>query len=118
VKNAVKLFLEIVKTVSNGRLQLQPQSKIGELFQDAEAFGPLQYEMCLYCLGATLKRGIDQSFYEGGVEKDFDDTISDFVAKYLRDDVSRDPLFVTRQFMEYAKSARWEHDENAKPGRN
>ena len=118
MKNDVKLFLKIVETVSNGRLQLRPESKISELFEDLEAFGPLQYEICLYSLEATLKREIDESFYKGSAEKDFDTTISDFVAKYLRDEVSRDPLFVTRQFIKYAKSARWEHDDNAKPGRN
>ena len=114
----VKLFLKIVETVSKGRLRLKPRSPIKELFQDPTIFGPLEYELCLYSLEATLRRELDDSFYEGDAAKDFETTITDFIAQYLHEDVSDDPLFVARQFKKFAKSAGWEGDEKAEPGPN
>src|SRR5207249_8455412 len=95
--NPVELFLKIIETVSNGRLRLSPLSTISELFQDPAVFGPLEYELCLYSLEATLRRELDDSFYKGDATKDFATTIADFVGQYLHDEVSDDPLFVTRQ---------------------
>ncbi len=118
MNNPVQLFLKIIATVSKGRVRLKPNSTIGELFQDLTVFGPLEYELCLYSLEATLKRKIADSFYKGGVEKDFETTVEDFIAKYLRAAISKDPVFVTRQFMKFAKSAGWEGDEKAMPGKN
>jgi len=118
MNNPVQLFLKIVDTVSKGRIRLKPNSIIGEPFQDLTVFGPLEYELCLYSLEATLKRKIADSFYKGGVEKDFETTIENFIAKYLRATVSKDPVFVTRQFMKFAKSTEWEGDEKAAPGKN
>ena len=118
MNDPVKLFLSIVETVTNGRLRLKPRSTIQELFQDPTVFGPLEYELSLYSLEASLKRELDDSFYEGDATKDFETTIADFVAQYLHDEVSDDPLFVAKQFKKFAKSAGWEGDEKAEPGPN
>jgi hypothetical protein len=118
MNNPVQLFLKIIYTVSKGRIRPKPNSTIAELFKDVAVFGPLEYELCLYSLEATLKRKIADSFYRGGVEKDFETTIEDFIARYLRAAVSKDPVFVTRQFMKFAKSAKWEGDEKTEPGKN
>ena len=114
----VSLYIKIIRTVSQGRLRPKSNTRIGELFRDPTIFGPLEYELCLYSLEATLRREIDDSFYKGSVEKDFGTTIADFIAQYLHHEVSDDPLFVTRQFKKFAKSANWEGDEKARPGRN
>ena len=114
----VELFLKIIESLSNGRLRLNPLSKIGELFEDPTIFGPLEYELCLYSLEATLRRQLDDYFYQGDATKDFETTIADFVGQYLRDEVSYDPLFVVRQFKKFARSAGWERDEKAQPGKN
>lgn len=114
----VQTFLRIIKMVSGGRLRLKPTSTIGKLFQDPAIFGPLEYELCLYSLEATLKRELDDSFYEGDATKDLATTIADFIARYLHDEISDDPLFVARQFTKFAKSAGWEADEKSKPGKN
>lgn len=118
MNNPVQLFLKIIHTVSKGRIRLKPNSTIGELFHDLAVFGPLEYELCLYSLEATVKRKIADSFYWRGVEKDFQTTIEDFIARYLRATVSKDPVFVTRQFMKFAKSAQWEGDEKTEHGKN
>src|SRR5437868_7099659 len=100
----VQIFLRIVKMVSGGRLRLKPTSTVSKLFEDSTVFGPLEYELCLYSLEATLKRELDDSFYEGDVTKDLETTITDFIAQYLHDEVSNDSLFVARQFKKFAKS--------------
>ncbi len=117
-QDPVRLFLKIVEAVSGGRLRLKPNSTIGELFQDPTTFGPLEYELSLYSLEATLRRELDDSFYEGDATKDLETTITDFIALYLHDRVSDDPLFVARQFEKFAKSAGWEGDQKAEPGKN
>ena len=104
--------------VSEGRLRLKPTSTISESFQDPTTFGPLEYELCLYRLEATLKREIDDSFYEGDATKDLETTIADLIAQYLNDEVSDVPSFVARQFKKLAKPSGWEADEKAKPGEN
>ena len=118
MNDPVQLFLKIIKTVSEGRLLLKRDSRIRDLFQDPTVFGPLEYEICLYSLEATLRREIDASFYKGVAEKDFETTIAGFIAQYLHDEVSDDPLFITQQFKKFAKSAGWEADERAEPGKN
>jgi CRISPR/Cas system-associated endoribonuclease Cas2 len=118
MSDPVKLFLKIAELVSDGKIRLKPSSKIGELFQDPAIFGPLEYELCIYSLEATLGRQIDESFYEGDATKDLNAAISDFITQYLHDEVSSDPLFIARQFKKFAKSARWEGDEKAEPGKN
>lgn len=118
MNDPAKLFLKIVETVSKGRVRLKPTSKVKELFRELPIFCPLEYELALYSLEASVQREIDDSFYEGGVEKDFEMPISDFIAKYLHEEVSSDPLFVTRQFMKFATSAGWEADEKTEPGPN
>jgi hypothetical protein len=118
MKDPVRLFLKIVQLVSDGKIRLKRTSKIGELFQDPSVFGTLEYELCLYSLEASLGREIDDSFYDGDATKDLDTTISDFIAQYLHDEISDDPLFVARQFKKFAKSAGWESDEKAEPGKN
>jgi hypothetical protein len=117
-KDPVELFLKIVKMVSKNRLRLNQNSRIADLFKDPAVFGPLEYELCLYSLEASMRRKIDGSFYKGGVEKDFETTIADFIAQYLRREISDDPLFVARQFNKFAQSAKREADEQAEPGKN
>ncbi|NJL73449.1 MAG: hypothetical protein HC888_18945 [Candidatus Competibacteraceae bacterium] len=116
--NPVDLFVRIIKTVSEGALQPGTSTTIGELFVDPEIFGPLEFELCLYSLEATLRREIDDSFYEGDIGNIAHFTLADFAGRYLRPKVSDDPLFITRQFMKFAKSARMEHEEMAEPGGN
>ena len=112
-RHPVQVFLKIIKMVSEGRLRLKPTSTISELFQDPAGFGPLEYELCLYSLAATLQHEIDNSLYE----EDLGTTIADLIARNLHFEMSDDPLFVARQFKKFAKSAGWEGDEKTEPGK-
>lgn len=118
MQDPVELFLRIIDLVSDGRLRLTRDSKIGDLFQDLLIFSPLDYELSLYSLEATLCRKINDSFYEGGAEKDLDTTIEDFIRQYLDRTVPDDLLFIARQFKKFAKSAQWDGEERAEPGKN
>jgi hypothetical protein len=103
----LELFLEIIDNVTDGYIQPSDSTPLGELFEDPIVFSPLQFEMCVSSLAATLRRHIDYDFCDGNLMRDARMTLAEFLKQYMRDWVSDDPLFVTREFTVFALRAQW-----------
>jgi len=111
-----KLFLQILKEASNGKVQVKATDPVAVIFE--QGLEPIEFELALYSLEATTGRELAQAFYEGTIEDHLAKPIESFLRQYLTKPVSSDPLFITRVFKKFHKSANWEHEEASEPGNN
>jgi hypothetical protein len=91
---------------------------MGELFHDPSVFGPLDLELALYAVEATLLRQLRPESFEGCVTDMFDCTVREFFDASLDVEVSEDPLFVAQVLRQLARSAQLEAAEQAQAGVN
>jgi hypothetical protein len=112
----VELFLKIVEKVSDGKVKVAASDPLNTIFH--EGLQPLEFELALYSLEATLGRLIEPSFYESAIEDHLLTPIDAFLRQYLSKAVNQHPLFVTEIFKKFHQSASWENQEVNKPGHN
>jgi len=111
-----KLFLQILKEISDGRIRIEATAPLNAIFE--QGLDPLDFELALYSLEATTGRKIAQAFYKGSIDQHLTKPIASFLGQYLSKALTRDPLFITKVFKRFRKSAQWEHEEASEPGRN
>ena len=110
------LFLQILNEISDGKISVEATAPLNAIFE--QGLEPLDFELALYSLEASTGREIAQAFYEGTIDDHLTKPIASFLRQYLSKPVARDPLFITKVFKKFRKSAQWEHEEASEPGSN
>jgi hypothetical protein len=105
-----QLLATIITHILDSDVVITPDS----LWDDAFSAGldPLFVELAAYSLEASTKQSVSDDFYEGSVDKLFGQTVGSFIDTFLDEEVSDEPLFVTRVMAKFAQSTLWEAQED------
>lgn len=110
----VDSFIQILHCVSDNLVQCDATTQIGELY--CEEFDDVDFELTLCCFEATHKLAFSQDVWTLPIEDFEDDTIEEFIERFLDPREQKDPLFVTRRFLMFQDElTRALNDEDSNP---
>ncbi len=93
----VDSLIQILHCVSDSLVQCDATTQIGELY--CEEFDDVDLELALCCFEATHKVAFSEELWKISPEEYEDQTIEEFIERYLDSREQRDPLFVTKRFL-------------------
>jgi hypothetical protein len=93
----VDSFIQILHCISDNLVQCDATTQIGELYCDE--FDDVDFELALCCFEATHKLAFKEELWTLAPEEYEDETIEEFIERFLNSREQTDPLFVTKRFL-------------------
>lgn len=110
----VDSFIRIIHCVSEALVQCDASTQIGELY--CEEFDDVDFELALCCFEATHKLAFSEDVWTLPIEDFEDETIEEFIERFLDPREKTDPLFVTKRFLMFQEElTRALIDEDSNP---
>lgn len=98
----VDSFISILHFISDNLVQCDATTQIGELY--CEEFDDVDFELALCCFEATHRLGFSDELWKIAPEDYEDETIEEFVERFLDPREQTDPLFVTKRFLMFQEA--------------